>query len=69
MHVELKWAAVDPQIVIDESANPISVSVDPRLSRAQVEAACAELDVMGDEILTHWQGLVGISPDSRETAR
>lgn len=59
IEMHLAWSEGDPAIIIDEAVTPVRVTVDPRLSRDQVLAACAQLDGAGDAVFARWQDLVG----------
>ena len=59
--MELHWFDGEPSLVFDRSAESTVALVDPRLSEQQVNAACAELDGVGDAVFQQWQALVGLS--------
>ena len=61
VRVELQWFDGKPGISVTESSDAVDVVVDPRLSEQQVNAACAELDGIGERVLQQWQALVGLS--------
>ena len=59
--VELTWSQGDPVMSVVETDGGFRVSIDVRLSEAQVEQACAELGSMGDEVCATWRERVGLS--------
>lgn len=64
IEVELAWADGDPMISVTEEDELVVVVADPRLSEAQVQAACAELDQAGDGVWRAWRARVGLSDEA-----
>ena len=61
VRVELRWFDGEPTLAIEDGPDGLVALVDPRLSEQQVNAACAELDGVGDAVFQQWQALVGLS--------
>ena len=63
VRVKLHWSEGDPALTVTEDAEGLTALVDPRLSEAQVKAACAQLDGAGEAVWQQWQERVGLSAE------
>ena len=63
---EMAWHD-EPSLTVDSAGDVVRVAFDPRLSEAQVVAACAAMGDDGDRVLQAWRRSVGItgSPPAR----
>lgn len=60
VEAEMAWHE-EPGLTVNGAGDTIRVSFDPRLSEAQVLAACAAMGDDGERVLQAWRRSVGIT--------